>query len=65
MIFRLADSKSENYKDIEIPNKDLIEYLADYAYEELLKECDCEIGETKPTLCVCEEYENYYLSEVF
>ena len=64
MKLRLADSKSEDYVDIEISDKDMIEYLSDYAYEELTKKCDCEIGETKIIPCVCEEYENYYLSEI-
>jgi len=65
MTFRMGDSRSENYIDIEMTQKEIIDFMGDYAYEKLIKKCDCEIGETKIIPCFCEEYADYFLVDVF
>ena len=68
MTFRMGDSKSENYIDIEISQKEVIDIMGDYAYEKLTNQnCSCEPkGETNVIDCNCEdEYSDYYLSEVY
>lgn len=72
MTIRFADATSEDYIDLEISSKVILDYISDMAYETLLeRECDCSpIGETNVVECNCmeyaqEKYENYYPLEVF